>query len=1466
MRRHLRVALGLCLGASSIGLVSLGLEEGRVQVLRAGNRPHGGDPSQTLLDMLEEIPDWRSLPVGVTGRGLRSLVRLESIPEPEAVELAASFVLGDRAPHSIVLSAGGETFMAYGLDARGRVRDIQSGNKCASGTGEFLRQQLRRMGLAVGDLAGMNHGAPACQVSGRCSVFCKSDCTHALNKGAAKESVVAGLGRMMAGKCLELLQPMPGGKVVLVGGCAANPYLVRFLEEDIPELIVPGSAPWFEALGAGLWALDHSPRPPGEAPLVAVRTGRFAMLPPLSGFMGQVEFKEHPRAQAQPGDEVLAGLDVGSTTTKGVLLRRFDRAVLAGEYLRTEGDPVGASRRVYESLARQAGAGIRVVGLGVTGSGRAIAALHATASAAVNEIVAHAAAAAHYDPKVDTIFEIGGQDAKYTFLSEGHPCDTAMNEACSAGTGSFLEESARETLGVDTRDIGGLALTARATPNFNDQCAAFIGSDINLAVGEGLALPDILAGLTHSVCLNYVSRVKGNRPVGERVFMQGGVCYNRAVPAAMAMLTGKRIVVPPEPGLMGALGVALEIDRRMRGGILPEGDFDLDELAGRETAYREPFTCRGGRGGQAGCDRGCRIARIEVGGKVHPFGGICNRFENLRQGRAPDAARLDLVQARQRRVFRDHVQDDTEGRVSGKPVVGLTRSYLVNTYYPLFSTFFRELGFEVALPGRVDPEGIKRRSSALCYPAELAHGFMADLLARRPDVLFLPHVKGVPGAGGQDVSCTCVLLQGEPYYLRGAFPELRALGPGLLAPVLDFTRGLLSAEASFLAVARDLGAGDQASRRAFQGAIEAQILCRKDLLDLGRDALASLGNGSGKDQGFGVVLFGRAYNAFAAEANKGVPGKLATRGAMVIPCDILPLPQDRPDDFKMYWGLGRTIMAASRYVATRPGLFGAYVTNFSCGPDSFLLSYFRDEMAAKPSLTLELDSHTADAGLETRLEAFLDIADSHWRRLRSNPHAKPVRPGGIFGAEAVGGYRGEAANASGEKASVGTKALTDGLARMETRQGLAGVTTTSGEWLPLTHPRVRLAIPSMNPYGSALAANALSSGGVRGLALPPAGEEALKLGRGNSSCKECLPLQLTVGTLLGHLGRREQGEVTAYFMPQAQGPCRFGQYAEYSSRLIGRLGLADAAVLSPCAANGYAGLSGAVTLAIWRGTVAGDLFEEIRAVLLAGAKDPLDAEAALERGFERVKTVMGGPWKAALAEMRRLAGELSRMPLRLPRRDIPTLSLVGEIYVRHDPLSRQKLVERLAAKGFAVRTAPVSEWVFYTDWLQNAGLTAIPGLGARIRQFVKRRCFEQARAAFLPSGLLAPHVPDTRELIRSAKALVSPELTGEAILTVGSAFHEILEPACGIIAIGPFGCMPALLAEAVLSRSFTTASVGALFPWRLRGLPPEELGSLPFLAVETDGNPFPQLIEARLEAFCMQAIRLHEAMRSGRAR
>ena len=960
-------ALGICLGASSLGIVRMSGAE----LQWARSYVHEGNPRKVLVRILDEIPDLAALRVAATGRKFRRHLAFSTLSEPEAVERAVSKTLPKDHPYRIVVSAGAETFMAYHLDPAGRIQSIHTGNKCASGTGEFFLQQLGRMGSTVGEVAAMEMSGTFHKVSGRCSVFCKSDCTHALNKGVPRPEVVAGLARMMAHKIVELLRKMPKSPVLLIGGCTNNRHMIRYLREEVGDLAIPAAASWFEALGAAHWALENETIPLTDATKIFAGSGStFSFLKPLSESRHLVEFKQHPRGTAQPGDATVLGLDVGSTTAKGVIVRRSDKAILAAEYLRTNGDPVGASRRVYESLARQIGVPITIEGLGVTGSGRQIAGLHAMTDGVINEIVAHATAAVHFDPGVDTIFEIGGQDAKYTYITNGVPSDYAMNEACSAGTGSFLEESAKESFDLDVTAIGPAAFEAKAAPNFNDQCAAFVGSDIKGAIQEGVATEDIMAGLVYSVCMNYINRVKGNRPVGNKVFMQGGVCYNQAVPVAVAALTGKPVIVPPEPGLMGAFGVALEVERRMDQGWIRPGSFDLRALADREVAYLEPFRCRGGI---ERCDLRCEIARIKIDGKIYPFGGICNRYDNLLRDRETKTAELNLVLQRERRVFRDLEIDDPEDK---RPTMGLSRSFLVNNYFPFYYRFFSELGFRVVVPDSIDPAGFDMQGAAFCFPAELAHGYAARLFAQKPDYVFMPHVKGYPSGSGKNTSCTCVFVQAEPYYLRAAFPEMDQ--DRVLSPCLDFNMVPSFNQQALVDVVRRIGVDPRRVRPALQAAMAEQSQFQADLRAMGRQALEALETDPDR---VAVVLFGRSYNSFVTEANKGIPAKLASRGVLVIPFDMLPCDDEAIEsDHNMYWASGRVILKAAHFVRNHPRLFAAYITNFSCGPDSFVVGYFRDVMGSKPSLTLELDNHTADAGLETRIEAFLDIVQ-YYRQL-----------------------------------------------------------------------------------------------------------------------------------------------------------------------------------------------------------------------------------------------------------------------------------------------------------------------------------------------------------------------------------------------------------------------------------------------------------------------------------------------------
>ncbi len=1416
-------ALGLCLGASTVSLVHLRKEADAIEIIDYKTITHEGNPRKVLLETLENISYAKEASIAVTGRKFRNFVELTTISEPEALEMAVSHVIGTDGPYRVVISAGGETFLVYHLDESGKIQGIQTGNKCASGTGEFFLQQIGRMNLSLDDVAELGISDHPHKVSGRCSVFCKSDCTHALNKGVPKNQVVAGLAKMMAGKVVELLKKLPKKHVVLVGGSSKNETMIHYLRKEIEDLHIPEEAPYFEALGAALWALQKPTKKyTGPDDVFQKKGSAFGYLKPLSEFKHLVQFKDRPRGKAEPGDRTILGLDVGSTTTKGVIMRCSDKAILAADYLRTDGDPVGASRKVYRSLADQIDVPLEIVGLGVTGSGRQIAGLHAMTDGVINEIIAHAAAAVHFDPEVDTIFEIGGQDAKYTYITNGVPSDYAMNEACSAGTGSFLEESAKESLGLKVTDIGPVAYSGMNPPNFNDQCAAFIGSDIKSAAQEGIPVNDIVAGLVYSICMNYSNRVKGNRPVGKKVFMQGGVCYNEAIPAAMAALTGKEIVVPPEPGLMGAFGVALEVERRIEVGLMEDKCFDLERLAGREVVHKKSFVCGGGK---EKCDRRCEIARIEIEEKVYPFGGACNRYVNLIRQVEFDKRALDMVDFRQRLVF-----ESLSTEQDNRPTVGFNRSFLMNTYFPFFNAYFSELGYRVVLPDEPDSKGVDQQNAAFCYPVEIAHGFMYNLLSKNPDILFLPHIRGIPTDEENHNTCTCVFVQGEAFYLKSTFEGTH--GRKVLTPYLDLSGGFDAVFQEFVKLAAEVGASQTAAKKAFQAGVKAQTEFRERLKSKGTEILKELAQNP--DQ-MGIVLFGRPYNTFAGEANKGIPGKFASRGYRIIPFDMLPYEDQTIDDEEtMYWSMGRMLLKAARFVKHHPQLFGTFISNFSCGPDSFVVGYFREEMGRKPSLTLELDSHTADAGLETRIEAFLDIVQ-YYRELESKK-------------QIAASYREFRA------------------AECTVVNGKPVIATPDGKHYPLNHPNVRIVIPAMGRFAHEILVNAFRSVGIKAHGLPPADEEVLKIGRGNSTCKECLPLQTTVGSMLKYLWQdRPKDEITAYFMPGAGGPCRFGQYNVFSRRLIERYKIENAAVLTLNASNGYMGLGDRFTLPAWRAIVIGDTMYEIWSTIMAAAQDRESALEIFYREWRTIVNVIDKSWGKIKKQIKSSAAVLSRIPLKMPYEEIPKISLIGEIYVRNDPISLQNLVEKMADRGFIVRTSQTSEWVKYVDWLIKNNIEGKADIPFWIRYFVKSYFDRKIRGLLAPSGLFFHEVLDVEDLIRAGEKFISPMLTGEAILTVGAALHEILHPACGIISIGPFGCMPSRVAESILNEKFTTGEKRELLQ-KTNGHGPSPLAllekdqKLPFLAIETDGNAFPQIIEARLEAFSLQARRLHEQM------
>jgi predicted nucleotide-binding protein (sugar kinase/HSP70/actin superfamily) len=378
-------------------------------------------------------------------------------------------------------------------------------------------------------------------------------------------------------------------------------------------------------------------------------------------------------------------------------------------------------------------------------------------------------------------------------------------------------------------------------------------------------------------------------------------------------------------------------------------------------------------------------------------------------------------------------------------------------------------------------------------------------------------------------------------------------------------------------------------------------------------------------------------------------------------------------------------------------------------------------------------------------------------------------------------------------------------------------------------------------------------------------EEILKIGRANTSCKECLPLILTTGTLLSYIRNdRDPEEVLVYFMPTGSGPCRFGQYSIFMEDLIRRMQIPDVALLALSSDNSYIGMDKNFNRHAWWAVIVSDMMEDIRSMLLAAARDPDEAMAVFEEQWQLILTAMTcANFKVLTAQLGRVAERLQAIELRQPPRTVPIISLSGEIFVRRDALSRQYLTERLAQRGFAVACAPVAEWIHYCNYLVECGLNQDPmstleKFKFKIRNFYQGRYEKTIRSILARTGLVQAEGLDVELVLANARPYISADLPGEAVLTVGGALTDIVRHSCGVIAIGPFGCMPNRIAEAILSETMTARDKMATNPAasHLHAIL-TEIDSLPFLAIESDGSPFPQVITAKLETFMLRAERLH---------
>ncbi len=1371
--------VGIDIGAETLKLVELVRDgAGTLRWTRRAALEHHKDPGTALVATLGSW-DWPGVAsAAATGR-LSRLVDLVRMPARQALAAGHRFLRGD-APATLV-SIGARGFSV--LELRPGGGDVHRENsRCAQGTGNFFRQLVQRFDLGVDEAARMAAGVEdAAALSGRCPVILKTDMTHLANKGESRERIIAGLLDAICANVQVLVKPRLGPpEIHLAGGVCRAERVRRNFERFAARAgmrIAPARGDeglYLEALGSAVAAAEHRSRvPPLSQLLVPPRESALERLPPLAEALPRVR-----RAAARPprdlegARDVVLGLDIGSTGSKAVARDADRREPLWEAYRRTHGDPVGAAQAlVGELLAGPAGLH-RVRALAVTGSGREIVgSLLATCYGAdrvfvMNEIAAHAAGAVHHDPRVDTIFEIGGQDAKYIRLVDGRVVDAAMNEACSAGTGSFVEEQGSRFEGVaGPAELGEEALRAPGGVAMGQHCSIFMAEVIDEAVAAGVERGRIVAGIFDSVVANYLDRVKGSRPVGDVVFCQGMPFASDALAAAVARQTGAEVVVPPAPGMMGALGIALlAVDGLSLASLAPA---DLRRFLEAKVERKDTFVCTSDRGCGGGGSR-CRIDRITtvVASERRRFtwGGGCALHDHGTKGRKlPDRApdpfreRRELVAALASRL----------GAPRGRRVVALTDEFALKGLFPFFATFVHALGLDLRVVGGADRaalrRGIEEANVPFCAPMQQFHGVVAAMAEVRPDHLLLPMLREVPRIAREAHSTQCPIVQAAPDVLRWNLPAEAAAR--IVSPVVDVGHGALDSPA-FLAACGDLaealGANDGAlGRAAWEAGRRAQADFDRALLEIGERALAFA-----RERGVvPVVVLGRSYTLHNDVLNSNVPSILREQGALAIPVDCYPVPDDVPLLEDVFWGYARRMLRAAWHLRRQAGVYGVFCSNYSCGPDSFTAHALAWLMAGRPFAVIETDGHAGDAGTKTRIEAFLHCVreDRRGARPADDPRSEErltVRPETL-----------EAVRARGE----------------------------------------RVLLPRMGVGADALAA-ALRGAGLDAEALPIPTRETIRRGRRHTSGKECLPMTLTLGSLLERLDREREGaDRFAFVMPGSHGPCRFGAYKNLHQLVLERLGWSDRVrIWAPPFGNYFEGLPTGYRAITFSGVAAACALEralhDVRPVETRDGEAEAIYREAIAELFERIERAARGDLSGARALAEAASGGLYGMAAILRRaaerfaaakspRQVPTVLVTGEVYVRADPGANDALVEQLERRGLRVHLEPSVDFLQWADHLAWANGEK-RGVADRIERIVRARILAVCDEA-LGAPLGWSEHASTAQVLEAAREYARPELEVETVLTLGTPVRAWRRREIeAVVSVGPLECMPNKIAEA----------------------------------------------------------------------
>lgn len=1353
MDKTLRV--GIDIGSTTLKMVILDEEDNIVFQQYARHFSDIIPTFQKVATKAQQFLQQNLLSVIFTGSAGIGVSKALGMPFVQEV-IAATHAIKRLIPHtSTAIELGGEdakiTYFSQTIEQR-------MNGVCAGGTGAFIDHMSS---LLDTDPLGLNELAKKFTtiypIASRCGVFAKTDVQSLMNDGVPKEDIAASILQAVANQTISGLAQGRAirGKVAFLGGPLyfLSELRRRFVETlglQQDQVLHPESSPYFVAIGAAL-SSTQEPFPfevlHERAPqLFSLRMESDAALPPL--FTGEEDYRQFaqrhashsvPRTSpAQYEGPAYLGIDAGSTTTKLALIAE-DGSLLYSFYGSNKGRPletvVAALKEMYQALGDR----ITLASSAVTGYGEAF--IQAALQADIGEVetVAHFTAARQFLPEVSFILDIGGQDMKCLFIRNDTIDSIMLNEACSAGCGSFIETFA-QSLELSVKEFSELGLFAAQPVDLGSRCTVFMNSRVKQAQKEGAQVGDISAGIAVSIVKNAlfkVIRLKNAEQLGRHIVVQGGTFYNDAVLRALEQTLGLPVVRPDIAGIMGAFGAAL-LARKRCGNQAATSLLSLAQL--------EHFSVQTSHHRCRLCGNQCPITTHRFSsGQSYACGNRCER------GVGKPLAGNDLPNLYAYKYQRLFQYEPLAEAAARRGVIGIPRALNMYEDYPFWFTLFTQLGYRVLLSGRSSralyETGIETiPSDSICYPAKLVHGHIFDLIRQGVRKIFYPCIPfNIREDAGAANDYNCPVVTSYPENIRANIDALRDKDVQFIQPFLPIN----SRDRLIRRLKQEL-AFDAVTRKELVAAVDVayQELNRykADVRRAGQAALDYIEQHQIK----GIVLAGRPYH-IDPEIHHGLPELIRSYGLAVLSEDSIRHlgTVQRPLRVVDQWVYHSRLYAAAEFVASQPSLELIQINSFGCGLDAVTIDQVKEilEKHEKIHTVVKLDEINNLGAVRIRLRSLL----------------------------AAVSYR-EADGA--------------GL-RMPASQEPAQPPSTK------VNPGHTILAPQLSPIHFQFLEAAFQRSGIRLVVAPMPDRSAIDEGLKYVNNDACYPAVIAIGQIIKALKSGHYDlDNTSVVLTQTGGGCRATNYVAIAQKALQDAGLPQIPVLSLASGkNSDLPFSLSLLENMIIALLYGDLLMRVLYRTRPYERRPGSAQTLYEAWSKQCRQdLLTGGSKHFRRNLQAIIRSFDQ--LELDERHLkPRVGIVGEILVKYHPVANNQIVNLLEAEGAEAVVPDLVDFFLYAAYDSKVCYDLLAGTWAnklKSELFIKtvefyRRHLRQALSA---SRRFTPP-PTIEEIARMAsKHLSLGNFTGEGWLLTGEMVELIQSGVNNIVCLQPFACLP----------------------------------------------------------------------------